>query len=103
MPLILLIEDNHDIAAMVGEHLERSGYEVDYAADGDPGPALAADVAAGEARYAQTCVNCHGTAGTEGDAVTVDTSTGCARCHGDAERMKRYETNADFLDAAARA
>lgn len=41
MPLILLIEDNHDIAAMVGEHLERSGYEVDYAADGITGLHLA--------------------------------------------------------------
>ena len=26
MAMILLIEDNHDIAAMVGEHLEASGY-----------------------------------------------------------------------------
>ena len=41
MPLILLIEDNHDIAAMVGEHLEHSGYEVDYAADGVTGLHLA--------------------------------------------------------------
>jgi DNA-binding response OmpR family regulator len=41
MPLILLIEDNHDIAAMVGEHLEQSGYEVDYAADGVTGLHLA--------------------------------------------------------------
>lgn len=41
MPLILLIEDNHDIAAMVGEHLERSDYEVDYAADGITGLHLA--------------------------------------------------------------
>ena len=41
MPLILLVEDNHDIAAMVGEHLEQSGYEVDYAADGVTGLHLA--------------------------------------------------------------
>jgi DNA-binding response OmpR family regulator len=41
VPLLLLIEDNHDIAAMVGEHLERSGYEVDYAADGVTGLHLA--------------------------------------------------------------
>jgi DNA-binding response OmpR family regulator len=41
MPLILLIEDNHDIAAMVGDHLERSGHEVDYAADGITGLHLA--------------------------------------------------------------
>jgi DNA-binding response OmpR family regulator len=39
--LVLLIEDNHDIAAMVGDHLERSGYEVDYAADGITGLHLA--------------------------------------------------------------
>jgi DNA-binding response OmpR family regulator len=41
MPMILLIEDNHDIAAMVGEHLEASGYELDYAADGITGMHLA--------------------------------------------------------------
>lgn len=41
MPLILLIEDHHDIAAMVGEHLEFDGYEVDYAADGITGLHLA--------------------------------------------------------------
>lgn len=41
MPLILLIEDNHDIAAMVGDHLEQSGYEVDFAADGVTGLHLA--------------------------------------------------------------
>jgi DNA-binding response OmpR family regulator len=41
MPLILLVEDNHDIAAMVGEHLEHLGYEVDYAADGVTGLHLA--------------------------------------------------------------
>ncbi|KAA9134240.1 response regulator transcription factor [Marinihelvus fidelis] len=38
---MLLIEDNHDIAAMVGDHLETSGYEVDYAADGITGLHLA--------------------------------------------------------------
>ena len=41
MSLILLIEDNHDIAAMVGEHLEHEGYEVDYAGDGVTGLHLA--------------------------------------------------------------
>jgi DNA-binding response OmpR family regulator len=41
MPLILLIEDNHDIAAMVGDHLEHSGHEVDFAADGITGLHLA--------------------------------------------------------------
>lgn len=41
MALVLLIEDNHDIAAMVGDHLEHSGYEVDYAADGVTGLHLA--------------------------------------------------------------
>ena len=41
MPLILLIEDNHDIAAMVGDHLEHSGYDVDFAADGITGLHLA--------------------------------------------------------------
>jgi len=41
MPLILLIEDHHDIAAMVCEHLEFRGYEVDYAADGITGLHLA--------------------------------------------------------------
>ena len=41
MALILLIEDNHDIAAMVGEHLEHEGYEVDYAGDGVTGLHLA--------------------------------------------------------------
>ncbi|MEM1410724.1 MAG: response regulator transcription factor [Pseudomonadota bacterium] len=41
MSLILLVEDNHDIAAMVGDHLESEGYEVDYAADGLTGLHLA--------------------------------------------------------------
>ena len=41
MPVILLIEDHHDIAAMVCDHLEDSGYEVDYAADGVTGLHLA--------------------------------------------------------------
>lgn len=41
MSTILLIEDNHDIAAMVGDHLEAEGYEVDYAADGLTGLHLA--------------------------------------------------------------
>ncbi|MEJ2384966.1 MAG: response regulator transcription factor [Xanthomonadales bacterium] len=41
MPVILLIEDHHDIAEMVCEHLEYGGYEVDYAADGITGLHLA--------------------------------------------------------------
>ncbi len=41
MSIILLVEDNHDIAAMVGDHLESNGYEVDYAADGLTGLHLA--------------------------------------------------------------
>jgi DNA-binding response OmpR family regulator len=41
MPLILVIEDHHDIAGMVCEHLEHGGYEVDYAADGITGLHLA--------------------------------------------------------------
>jgi DNA-binding response OmpR family regulator len=41
MPVILLIEDHHDIAAMVCDHLEDQGYEVDYAADGITGLHLA--------------------------------------------------------------
>ena len=41
MPVILLIEDHHDIAAMVCEHLEDQGYEIDYAADGITGLHLA--------------------------------------------------------------
>ena len=41
MPIVLLIEDNHDIAAMVGDHLESSGYDVDFAADGITGMHLA--------------------------------------------------------------
>ena len=41
MSIILLVEDNHDIAAMVGDHLESEGYEVDYAADGLTGLHLA--------------------------------------------------------------
>jgi DNA-binding response OmpR family regulator len=41
MPLVLLIEDNHDIAAMVCDHLEYQDYEVDYAADGLTGLHLA--------------------------------------------------------------
>lgn len=41
MPMVLLVEDNQDIAAMVGDHLEGQGYEVDYAADGITGLHLA--------------------------------------------------------------
>lgn len=40
--LVLLIEDEHDIAAMVGEHLVKRGYAVDYAADGSSGLRLVA-------------------------------------------------------------
>lgn len=39
--MILLVEDHHDIAAMIGDHLEQDGYEVDYAADGLTGLHLA--------------------------------------------------------------
>ncbi len=38
---ILVIEDNHDIAQMVCDFLETSGYEVDYAGDGVSGLHLA--------------------------------------------------------------
>ena len=41
MPSILLIEDHHDIAEMVGRYLEASGYVVDYATDGVTGLHLA--------------------------------------------------------------
>ena len=39
--LILLVEDNRGIAEMVGEFLERRGYAVDYAVDGNSGLRLA--------------------------------------------------------------
>ena len=39
--LILLIEDNRGIAEMVGEFLERRGYGLDYATDGNTGLRLA--------------------------------------------------------------
>ena len=39
--LILLVEDNRQIAEMVGEFLEMRGYSVDYAADGVSGLHLA--------------------------------------------------------------
>jgi len=35
--LILLIEDNRNISEMVGEYLERRGFRVDYASDGNQG------------------------------------------------------------------
>jgi len=38
---VLLIEDNRDIAEMVGSYLEMRGYELDYAADGVTGLHLA--------------------------------------------------------------
>lgn len=41
MSLILLVEDNPDIAALVGDHLEQAGFELDYAADGVTGLHLA--------------------------------------------------------------
>lgn len=40
-PTVLVIEDNHDIAQMVCDSLEESGYVVDYAADGVSGLHLA--------------------------------------------------------------
>jgi len=40
--LVLLIEDQHDTATMVGEHLVKRGYDVDYAADGASGLRLVA-------------------------------------------------------------
>ncbi len=39
--LILLVEDNRQIAEMVGESLERRGYSLDYATDGTTGYRLA--------------------------------------------------------------
>ncbi|MDJ0655572.1 MAG: response regulator transcription factor [Xanthomonadales bacterium] len=39
--LVLLIEDNHDIAEMVAEYLENKGYALDFAADGVTGLHLA--------------------------------------------------------------
>ncbi|MDX1569052.1 MAG: response regulator transcription factor [Xanthomonadales bacterium] len=39
--LILLVEDNQNIAEMVGEYLERQGYMLDFAADGVTGLHLA--------------------------------------------------------------
>ena len=39
--LILMIEDNHDIAEMASEYLERRGYRMDFAADGLTGLHLA--------------------------------------------------------------
>lgn len=41
MPTILLIEDHHDIAELVGGYLEASDYVVDYAVDGVTGLHLA--------------------------------------------------------------
>ncbi len=41
--LILLIEDNRNISEMVGEYLERRGFRVDYAADGQQGYQQAVD------------------------------------------------------------
>lgn len=41
MPTILLIEDHHDIAELVGGYLEASDYVVDYATDGVTGLHLA--------------------------------------------------------------
>ncbi len=41
MPTILLIEDHHDIARMVGGYLEAAGYVIDYATDGVTGLHLA--------------------------------------------------------------
>jgi DNA-binding response OmpR family regulator len=41
--LILLIEDNRNISEMVGEYLERRGFRVDYAGDGQQGYQQAVD------------------------------------------------------------
>ncbi|MGD8978430.1 MAG: response regulator transcription factor [Gammaproteobacteria bacterium] len=41
MPTVLLIEDHHDIAEMVGSYLESNDYVVDYATDGVTGLHLA--------------------------------------------------------------
>lgn len=41
MPTVLLIEDHHDIAEMVGGYLESNDYVVDYATDGVTGLHLA--------------------------------------------------------------
>jgi DNA-binding response OmpR family regulator len=41
MASILLVEDHHDIAEMVGRYLEAAGYVVDYASDGVTGLHLA--------------------------------------------------------------
>ena len=40
-PIVLIVEDNQNIAEMVGAYLERRGYLVDYAADGVTGLHLA--------------------------------------------------------------
>jgi len=40
---ILVVEDHHDIAEMVCEHLEGCGYSVDYAGDGHAGLRLGCD------------------------------------------------------------
>lgn len=41
--LILLVEDQKDTAALVGEHLVKRGYKVDYAADGTSGLRLVSE------------------------------------------------------------
>ena len=41
--LILIVEDNRNIAEMVGEYLERRNYGVDYAGDGVDGLRLATE------------------------------------------------------------
>ena len=38
---VLLIEDQHDIAANIWDFLERRGYRIDHAADGEAGLAAA--------------------------------------------------------------
>ena len=43
--LVLLVEDNRNISEMVGEYLERRGFRVDYARDGQQGYQQAADEA----------------------------------------------------------
>jgi DNA-binding response OmpR family regulator len=41
--LVLLVEDNRNISEMVGEYLERRGFRVDYASDGQQGYQQAVD------------------------------------------------------------
>ena len=40
---LLLVEDHQDIAELVFDYMERRGYELDYAPDGEVGLSLAPD------------------------------------------------------------